>query len=62
MSMSRKDFVLIAKVINDLRYLPYNLDKATVDRLALMLASRIGYSNPCFISARFLAACGLEDV
>ncbi len=63
--MTKKDYVLIAKVIKE--YLD-NGDNdqidgiAGVERLTRMLADKLGKENTRFDKNRFLKACGLYNV
>jgi hypothetical protein len=54
--MTRKDYVLIAKTINDAYYLDDNY-KLTIAR---DFADELGLDNPRFDRDRFLAACGVN--
>ena len=53
--MSKKDYVLIAKVFAD------NNGIENVQALAVQLAKVLGGENPRFDSGRFLKACGVEN-
>jgi hypothetical protein len=55
--MTRKDYILIAKTINDAYYLDQN-KKLTIAR---DFADELSFDNPRFDRARFLTACGLEQ-
>lgn len=60
MSMSRKDFVMIADAIKDLRKHDIE-DDDVVDIVAERLASAINGHCATFQKDRFLKACGVEQ-
>ena len=60
MSMSRKDFVLLAEAIKDLRDRDIE-DDSVVDTIAERIASAINGHCATFDKARFLKACGVKS-
>ena len=56
MSMSRKDFELIARTLKDLRH-DDGINPADVDYVAKRIASALSGYSATFQSERFLAAC-----
>jgi len=64
--MTKKDFELIAKAINDGRKLPIEIRETNKpyishdDLLAEMFADRLMKVNPRFNRDKFLQACGVE--
>lgn len=62
--MTKKDYVLIARTLNDNRPLhgkPNNPDLFLYNRLAADFADALAAQNPRFDRARFLTACGVES-
>jgi hypothetical protein len=63
--MTKKDYILIAKVLKEARKLPimiYETDKPQVnhdDLLATLLVTELRKDNPKFNEEKFLTACGL---
>lgn len=60
--MSRKDFVMIAKVFNEQRDGRNDEHDKVINSLAYAMASELRYTNPRFNSQRFLIACGCPSV
>jgi len=64
--MTKKDFELIAKTIDDGRKLPIEIRETEKrytshdDLIAEMFADRLSEVNPRFNRERFLKACGVE--
>lgn len=62
--MTRKDFQLIADVLNDCResYADANADAGTqaIETVAECFALRLRATNPRFDRDRFLRACGVD--
>ena len=56
--MSKKDFVLIADVINSSRNTENN---KLMDEVAVNFANRLKTTNPLFNRDKFLKACGVTD-
>ena len=62
--MTKKDFILIAEVLAESKYLidsqtPISAEQARV-RIANATADALATTNPRFDRARFLAACGVQ--
>ena len=57
--MTKKDYELIARVINDrlLAVNDHNIRTQTINQLAIILALQLAYDNPKFDQQKFLNAC-----
>lgn len=61
MSMSKKDYVAVARIISNTRELcPSKEAREALTYVASGLALKLVKDNPCFDSDKFLRACGLE--
>lgn len=61
MSMSRKDFVLLARAIKEVREGTSEEQRQLVDHVAKRIASAIDQSSATFQKGRFLEACGVPE-
>ncbi len=67
MSMSRKDFELIARAIKELRldlgssFTGGDLNKQVADRVAERIATALVGHSSTFDKGRFLKACGVKE-
>ena len=63
MSMSRKDFELLARIIKEAKIVRQNSDplNTTVDYVAKCIALGLNGHSATFDMARFLKACGVPE-
>ena len=59
--MTRKNFKLIAEVLNKTREELWPLGSKTIDRVAEEFADALAKTNPRFDHDKFLAACGFSQ-
>lgn len=57
--MTRKDYVLIAGVLNKFPRLDYGVE-SVLEELAEEMADALAGTNPLFNRAKFLDACGVK--
>lgn len=60
-SMSRKDFEVIAGVINTLRVQEQLLGNITAQNVAIQFAGELKETNPRFDAVKFFSAAGFTD-
>jgi hypothetical protein len=60
MSMSRADFVAVAEIVSAARENSDTADEAVLN-MGVGLSRYFRQTNPRFDTARFLAACGIEE-
>lgn len=61
--MSKKDYVLIASVMSDVRYIMVKpAYRELVDNISEQLGKALEKENPRFDRQRFLKACGLTEL
>lgn len=63
--MTKKDYELIARVLNDTNKFQQDFIEVSarqvLDQVAANLATQLEAENPLFDRTKFLKACGLED-
>ena len=57
--MTKKDYVLIAEVLNKFPRLDYGVE-SVLEELAEEMADALALTNPRFDRAKFLTACGVN--
>lgn len=61
MSMTKKDYELLAEVLNNCYEAKQECNTATVTLVAEVLADHLQLDNPRFDRNRFLTACGVTQ-